>query len=380
MMEMKEIARYQRHLLLPEIGAEGQEKLKKARVLVVGAGGLGCPVLQYLCAAGVGTIGIVDADVVELSNLQRQVLFNQDDIGKPKADLAAEKLGRQNPFVKFNVHRLRLDKTNALDIIREYDLVVDGSDNFATRYMVSDACVLLQKPLVYGAVYRFEGQVAVFNLTTEAGRLPATYRCAFPEPATPEQAPDCSTAGVLGVLPGIIGSLQANEVIKIITGAGETLQGKLLLFNALTMNFTKIKLDHDPANDQNRPQSIKKFLEKDYTFACAGTEQRVRNITVRELTSLLLKGENLQFLDVREHGEPPEVPQLSGLKIPLDMVQENKRMIPRNKKVVVYCRGGSRSTKAVLLLQQENFKNLYNLEGGILKWTEEYALRKYENN
>ena len=268
MLSQKEIQRYSRHLLLPEIGNKGQELLCSAKVLVIGAGGLGCPVLQYLTAAGVGVIGIVDFDRVEESNLQRQVLYWVDDIGKCKAETAVVKLSKQNPLVKFNSYNLYLNNENALDIIKDYDIVVDGTDNFATRYLINDVCVFLNKPFVYGSVDRFAGQVSVFNHTGKDGIKGPTYRCIFPVPPSSESALNCSESGVLGVLPGIIGTLQANEIIKIITGAGEILSGKLLLVDALGINFTTLEVKRTEEGISNVPQKAEAFSQMDYAYLC----------------------------------------------------------------------------------------------------------------
>ncbi len=375
MLSKEEISRYSRHLLLPEIGTEGQEKLKKAKVLVIGAGGLGCPVLLYLTAVGVGEIGIVDFDTVDESNLQRQILFAVEDVGKPKANVAADKLFKQNPFVKFTIHNLQLNNQNALDIIKNFDIIIDGTDNFATRYLINDACVLLNKPLVYGAIYRFEGQVSVFNFGNKNGINPPNYRCVFPEPPAPEFSPNCSEIGVLGVLPGIIGTLQANEAIKLITGIGEPLSGKLLVINALTMHFTTIDVHYDKGSYKNIPACTEEFLKMDYAYFCGSPNQSddIKSITAGELISLLDKKENLQILDVRELGELPEVTSLSDLQIPLSEIDAQVHKISKEKKVIVFCRGGTRSKQAITLLQKKSeFKNLYNLEGGVLKYLKEF--------
>ncbi len=266
MLSKEEISRYNRHLILPGFGVQSQEKLKQSKVLVIGAGGLGCPVLLYLTAAGVGEIGIVDFDTVEESNLQRQVLFTVNDIGKPKAEVAAAKLSLQNQFIKFNTYSLRLENKSALAIFPEYDIIIDGTDNFATRYLVNDACVLLGKPLVHGAIYKFEGQVSVFNYTDRSGKTGPSYRCLFPVPPAAGSVANCSEIGVLGVLPGIIGTLQATEAIKLITGIGEPLSGKLMLFDALTMNSTLVKINRNQARVNDVPKDTAAFLKTDYDF------------------------------------------------------------------------------------------------------------------
>ncbi len=378
MLNKEEISRYSRHLLLPEIGTIGQEKLKNAKVLVIGAGGLGCPVLLYLTAVGIGQIGIVDFDVVDESNLQRQILFSVEDIGKPKALVAADKLFKQNPFVKFAVHNQQLTNQNALDITKEYDIIIDGTDNFATRYLINDACVLLNKPLVYGAVYRFEGQVSVFNYKDKSGINGPTYRCVFPEPPSPESAPNCSAIGVLGVLPGIIGTMQANEAIKLITGIGQPLSGKLLLLNALTMSFTTIDVSYNKESIKNTPANVEEFLKMDYNYFCGSHKHTdgIKIITAKELISLLDKKEKLQLLDVREPGELPVVTELTDLQIPLGDIKEQTNKISKEKKVIVFCRSGARSMRAVTVLQNDfGFINLYNLEGGVIQWLKECQLK-----
>lgn len=373
MLSKQEISRYSRHLLLPEIGVEGQNKLKNSKVLVIGAGGLGCPVLLYLTAAGVGIIGIVDFDVVDESNLQRQILYTVTDISKSKAAAAAAILSQQNPYVKFNVYNTRLNTGNALDIFNEYDIIVDGTDNFATRYLINDACVILNKPLVYGAIYRFEGQVTVLNKANKVGTAGPTYRCIFPTPPDAESAPNCSEIGVLGVLPGIIGTLQANETIKIITGIGESLSGKLLLINALTMNFNTVNLERNPENYLNAPGTKEDFAKMNYeSFCSSSTINEIKNITASELSSLLNKSDEIQLVDVREINEDPIINDLIDIQIPLADIKNNTHKIAKDKMVVVFCKGGSRSKRAIELLQNDfGFSNLYNLQGGVLEWERE---------
>lgn len=370
MLNKEEISRYSRHLLLPEIGIAGQEKLKNAKVLVIGAGGLGCPVLLYLTAAGVGEIGIVDFDKVEESNLQRQVLYTVEDIGKPKAEVAAVKLAKQNPFVKFAVYPHQLNNKNALEIIKDFDIIVDGTDNFSTRYLVNDACVILDKPLIYGSIYRFEGQVSVFNYHNKNGIKGPTYRCLFPVPPGPESSPNCSEIGVLGVLPGIIGTLQANETIKLITSIGETLSGKLLIINALTMDFSTIEITRNSESLKLTPANAEAFKKNDYDFFCGIKETGgIRKITAQELLLLLDKKEEIQIVDVRELGEQPIVERLIDLQIPLAEIINQVDKISKEKQVVVFCRSGQRSMRAIELLKKEfGFNNLHNLDGGILEW------------
>ena len=375
MLSKEEIARYNRHLILPDFGVSCQEKLKRAKVLVIGAGGLGSPVLLYLTSAGVGEIGIIDFDVVDESNLQRQIVFSQNDVGKPKAEVAAAKLAQQNPHVKFNVYPMRLQNKNALEIISHYDVVVDGSDNFATRYLVNDACVLLNKPLVYGAVYKFEGQVSVFNYNT-AG---PTYRCLFPIPPAAGSVANCSEIGVLGILPGIVGTLQATEAIKIITGIGEVLSGKILLIDALRMNFSFIELNrNENVWKEMIPATPAEFLKTDYDYFCGSKTEvpEVKKITVAELLKINEDNNDLQFLDVREPGEVPQVDELKELRIPLANIQKRANEISRTKKVIVICKSGIRSRNAIEQLEKEfGFTNLYNLEGGVMEWINQHQLK-----
>jgi len=371
MLSEKEILRYSRHLLLSEIGTEGQEKLKNARVVVIGAGGLGCPVLQYLAAAGVGRIGIVDFDVVDETNLQRQILFDVSDIGKSKAETAKIKLQNQNPLISVTSVNEKLITQNALSLFSEYDIIIDGTDNFSTRYMVNDACVLLGKTLVSGSVFKFQGQVSVFNFKNKNGEIGPTYRCLFPTPPSPDDVPSCSEVGVLGVLPGIIGTLMANESLKIITGIGEILSGKLLIADALSMNFNTIELKRNPASLKLIPKSAEEFQKMDYEFFC-GTKQNkssVKEISAPMLFDLINSPEEIQLLDVREPNENPFVEKLNDLKIPLGNLEKRVKEISRNKKVIVFCRSGIRSRKAIELLQNKfGFENLLNLKGGVMEW------------
>ena len=351
-MTTEELKRYNRHIILPEIGLEGQLKLKQAKVLVIGAGGLGCPVLQYLTAAGVGTMGIVDDDKVDESNLQRQILYTTNDIGKSKAETADERLKAQNPFCAFNIYKQRLTVVNAIEILSKYDIVVDGSDNFPTRYLVSDACVMLGKPLVFGSVFKLEGQVAVFNFNGSA-----TYRCLYPVPPAADEVPNCSDIGVLGVLPGIVGLLQANEVIKMITGVGEVLSNKLLRFDALSMSFETFSFPLNPENKQ-----VSSFADYDQ-FCGVG----VKEISANELKEKIRLKENIQIIDVRETAEY-EVKNIGALSIPLRQLVENLDKIQKDIPVVVHCQGGSRSKKAVALLIEKGFDNVVSLKGGIAEF------------
>jgi molybdopterin/thiamine biosynthesis adenylyltransferase/rhodanese-related sulfurtransferase len=366
----QELERYSRHLIIPEFNIEGQRRLKAAKVLVVGTGGLGSPLLLYLTAAGVGTIGILDFDVVDDSNLQRQVLFSVSDIGRPKVEAAKERLVALNPHVTFVVHNDRLTSENALDIIRDYDLVADGTDNFPTRYLVNDACVILNKPNVYGSIFRFEGQVSVFNYTDAEGKTGPNYRDLFPTPPPPGLVPSCAEGGVLGVLPGIIGSLQANEVIKVLTGVGEPLSGRLFLFDAAVFETRVLKVHKDP---DNKP--ITELI--DYEFFCGiGADdedeaEKVKEISVSDLHEWQENHTDFQLIDVREPYEY-EIANLHGELIPLAEVETAIDKIASDKNVVLHCRSGVRSAKAIAALEKKyGFKNLYNLKGGILAWANE---------
>lgn len=372
MLSQDEIQRYSRHILLSEIGISGQEKLKLAKVLVIGAGGLGCPVLQYLTAAGIGTLGIVDFDKVDISNLQRQILYNVDDIGKPKVDCAIKRLSAQNPCVKFVSHNVQLNNKNALEIIKNYDLVIDGTDNFPTRYLVNDACVLLDKPLVYGSINRFEGQVSVFNYLMHKKNGP-TYRCLFPDPPASADVPNCSEAGVLGVLPGIVGTLQANEAIKIIAGIGDVLSGKLFMINALTLQNYTIAFERDETVANS--VSIEQFKKNDYELFCNGNPATAtKEITVAALHQLLVGDRmEIQIIDVREINEQPVVNALKELHIPLNTIIKNAGQIDHHKKVIIFCKTGVRSAHAIQVLQKEKgFNNLFNLKGGVVEWLKNY--------
>jgi len=351
-----ELKRYNRHLILSEIGPKGQEKLKEAKVLVIGAGGLGCPILQYLVAAGVGTIGICDFDFVDESNLQRQILFGTADIGKPKAKIAAQKLLGQNPYIHFIVHNEMITRENALAIFEDYDIIVDGSDNFPTRFLINDACVILNKPLVFGAIYKFEGQVAVFNYQNGP-----TYRCLVPEQPDSSEMLSCSQIGVMGVLPGIIGAYQANEVIKIITGVGEVLSGKLLMIDTLRMehNLISIKRNEEAAN-------IKELGE--YGDFCHDEFPGVKQIEATELFKRIQVGD-IYVVDIREK-ELFEQYHIESKHIEIEKVLQNPSLIPSDKDVVLVCENGNNSMAIIEELQKDTtrFDNLYNLNGGIREW------------
>lgn len=338
--------RYSRHILLNEVGTKGQEALNNAKVLVVGAGGLGCPVLQYLTAAGVGTIGIVDGDVVSLSNLQRQILYKENEIGIPKTTAAINTLKGLNSDINFIEYKLFLNSENILSIISRYDIVIDGSDNFSTRYLVSDACIIAGKPLVFGSISKFEGQVSVFNYNNGP-----SYRCLFPEP--PQNIGNCSTEGVLGILPGIVGTQMASEAIKLILGIGEVLSGKLKIINVLTNTELYLTVQRNEAN-------FKRInLEKDYAFNCE--DEEILQVSADELKQWISNKE-VQIVDVREVDEF-EIYHIEGsLNIPLSEIEIRQSEIAPNIKTVVLCAGGVRSIKAI---KQLNNFSLYNLEGGI---------------
>jgi adenylyltransferase/sulfurtransferase len=358
-----ELERYSRHFALPHFGQEAQLKLKQASVLVVGAGGLGCPVLLYLTAAGVGTIGLVDFDHVTRSNLQRQVIFNEEDLGKNKAEIAALKLKKLNPDIGINPITLKLTSHNALETLKPYQLVIDCTDNFPTRYLLNDASVLSGVPLIYGSIFRYEGQVATFNLSDGPN-----YRDLYPQPPSPGTVPDCEQGGVLGVLPGIIGSIQANEAIKIITGIGETLAGKLLLFDSLTLETKIIKIP-----DRNLRESINKLI--DYDEFCGVKVQTqasmMKEVTVQELKQMIDGKQDFQLIDVREPHEF-DICNLQAELIPLSEIPNAIDKISRDKKVILHCRSGSRSGNAVKWLEKNyQFDNLYNLKGGVLAWADE---------
>ncbi len=373
-----ELERYSRHLIIPEFNIEGQKKLKQAKVLVVGSGGLGSPLLLYLTAAGVGTIGIVDFDVVDETNLQRQVLFGVESVGRSKVEAAKERLESLNPHINIITHNVHLNSANALEIAKNYDVIADGTDNFPTRYLVNDVSVLLDVPNVYASIFRFEGQVSVFNLVDQNGKRGPQYRDLFPTPPPPGLVPSCAEGGVIGVLPGIIGSLQANEVLKVITGIGEPLSGRLFLFDALTFTTRTLKI-----SPHSETPKITELIDYQ-TFCGIGphsdqTASLVPEITVQELQKLRDHGHDYQLIDVREPYEY-EISNLDGDLIPLGQLEQSLDQISRYRPVIVHCRSGKRSADAILLLQNKyGFTNLQNLKGGILAFAEEIdnSLAKY---
>jgi molybdopterin/thiamine biosynthesis adenylyltransferase/rhodanese-related sulfurtransferase len=356
-----ETSRYSRHIILPEVGSVGQRRLKAAKVLIIGAGGLGSPAAIYLAAAGVGTIGIVDFDNVDLSNLQRQILHTVDEVGKPKLESAKRRLAGVNPEVNVVLHAHRLDASNALELITQYDVVVDGTDNFSTRYLVNDACVFAEKPLVYGSIYRFEGQATVFYPYEGP-----CYRCLFPDPPPPEAVPNCAEGGVLGVLAGLIGTLQATEAIKLILSLGNTLQGRLLLYDALEMRF-------DTLNVKRNPQcpicgSNPTITELKETAVQCGVG--VVEVNTGELVERLRK-DNLRLLDVRNPEEYAICKIEGSTLIPLNELPERLEELDQSAETIVYCKSGMRSKKAAELLSERGFKNVKSLQGGILAWIRE---------
>ena len=370
-LSQEEILRYSRHLLIPEVGAEGQLKLKRAKVLLVGAGGLGSPVGLYLAAAGVGRIGIVDFDVVDASNLQRQVIHGTSDLGRKKLDSAEEMLRDINPHVRVDRFETALTSENALQILRDYDLVVDGTDNFPTRYLVNDACVLLGKPTVYGSIFRFEGQATVFAYPGGP-----CYRCLYPEPPPPGLVPSCAEGGVLGVLPGLVGLIQATETVKLILGVGQPLVGRLLLYDALGMRFRELKIRRDaecPVCGE-RP-TIRELI--DYHQFCgvpragsAAEEPAGPDIDVLQLKAKLDRGDRFLLLDVREPHEHQLCRLPGAVLIPMREVSKRLEELDRNQEIVVYCRSGARSAKIAQLLRASGFPVVRNLTGGILAWSD----------
>lgn len=369
----QEIARYSRHLLIPEVGLEGQKRLKAARVLLIGAGGLGSPLGLYLAAAGIGRIGLVDFDVVDFSNLQRQILHGTPDVGRPKLQSARDRLQAINPEVHLDLYETRLTAANALDILAPYDLILDGTDNFPTRYLVNDACVLLKKPNIYGSIFRFEGQASVF--WPPHGPC---YRCLYPEPPPPGEVPSCAEGGVLGILPGLIGCIQATEAIKLLLGKGRPLIGRLLRYDALEMRFQEFKVRRNPACPVcgERP-SITQLIDYEQFCGLRGQEsppaaaaEGSGEITVEELKRRLDQGEDLFILDVR-NPEEYQICRLPGsVLIPLGQLTQRHQELPRERELIVHCKSGMRSARAIHFLRQQGFTRLKNLKGGILAWVE----------
>jgi molybdopterin/thiamine biosynthesis adenylyltransferase/rhodanese-related sulfurtransferase len=374
-LTQEELARYARHLTLPDVGIEGQRRLKGARLLCVGAGGLGSPAATYLAAAGIGTVGVVDGEDVDPSNLQRQILHGDADVGRPKVASARDRLEAINPNVVVETHHARLTSANALDVLRGYDIVLDGSDNFPTRYLVNDACVLLRKPDVFGAVFRFEGQVSVF-----AAPNGPCYRCVFPEPPPPGLVPTCAEAGVLGVLPGVIGTIQATEAIKLILGIGDSLVGRLVVYDALAMTFREARIPRDPDCPVcGTHPSLRALI--DYEAFCGAGQRGEADpktagapaaldpvITVGELKARLDRGDRPFLLDVREPFEHALVRLEDDLLIPIGDLERRQRELDPAREIVVYCHHGHRSGRATAYLRQRGFPHARNLRGGIEAW------------
>jgi sulfur-carrier protein adenylyltransferase/sulfurtransferase len=370
-----EIKRYSRHLILPEVGMEGQKKLKAARVLCIGAGGLGSPVAMYLAAAGVGTIGIVDFDVVDFSNLQRQILHGTPDVGRPKLQSAADRLQALNPNVKVELYDTALTSENALQLFKDYDVIVDGTDNFPTRYLVNDACVILGKPNAYGSIFRFEGQASVFG--TKEGPC---YRCLYPEPPPPGLVPSCAEGGVLGVLPGIVGCIQANETLKLILGVGEPLVGRFLVFDALRMKFRELKLRKDPDCPVcGTHPTVTALIDYEQFCGVSPAQQTAAEpaggsateISVTDLKARMDRGEDVFVLDVREPHEY-EINRIPGSTlIPLGDLAERFGELDANREIIAQCKSGMRSARAASFRREHGFKNVKNLKGGILAWVDQ---------
>jgi len=375
----EEVQRYSRHLIMPEVGMVGQKKLKAASVLLIGAGGLGSPLAMYLAAAGIGRIGLVDYDVVDYTNLQRQIIHGTKDVGRPKLESAKARILDINPHVQVDTYQVPLTSANALEIFAPYDVIIDGTDNFPTRYLTNDACVLLGKPNVYGSIFRFEGQLSVFY-----AKEGPCYRCLFPEPPPPGLVPSCAEGGVLGILPGTVGALQATEAIKLILGIGESMIGRLLLYDALNMEFTEVKLrknpncpvcsEHPTLTELIDYEQFCGMPAHDHSlYAADEANGDVRQITPRELKSRLDAGDNLLILDVREPHEwqISNLGHLGARLLPKDEVLAHLGELDTAQEMVVQCRTGARSTAVIQELQQHGFKKLWNLDGGINRWARE---------
>ena len=354
-----ELKRYSRHLILPEVGVSGQETLKKSSVLIVGAGGLGCPLATYIVAAGVGRVGIIDFDVVDESNLQRQVLYGVDDIGKSKVEVAKQKLLNLNPNILVETYNCALTTENAIELFSGYDVIADGTDNFATRYLVNDACVLSNKPNVYGSIFRFEGQVSVFNYKNGPN-----YRCLFKEPPPPGLVPSCAEGGVLGVLPGVVATLQATEVIKVLLNLGDIASGRLLIYDALKLNFKQL-----PVKKRN-DYEIKSLVNYDQFCGVDTMENNLEEITVQELSDKIKNQETFILLDVRESFEYDICHLDNSTLIPLSQFEDDVVSLDKEKNYIVLCKVGGRSARAVQKMQELGFLNVKNLKGGIIAWAE----------
>jgi sulfur-carrier protein adenylyltransferase/sulfurtransferase len=370
-LSKEEVLRYSRHLIMPEVGMEGQLKLKQAKVLCIGTGGLGAPLGLYLTAAGVGRIGLVDFDVVDSTNLQRQVLFGTKDVGKPKIEAAANRLRDLNPDIQIDTFDTHLTSDNALEIMKDFDIIVDGTDNFPTRYLVNDACVILGKPNVYGSIFRFEGQITVFGYPGGP-----CYRCLYPEPPPPGLVPSCAEGGVLGVLPGIVGTIQAAETLKLIIGKGEPLVGRLMLFDALAMKFRELKLRKNPECPVCGAHPTVTKLSDDVEFCgirgeeAPSTVTNIPEISARELKTRLDRGDDIYVLDVREPHEY-QICNINGHLIPLGELPQRVHELDSSREIVAHCKSGKRSAQAVEFLRNAGFRKISNLKGGILAWSDE---------
>ncbi|MDQ3486598.1 MAG: molybdopterin-synthase adenylyltransferase MoeB [Acidobacteriota bacterium] len=365
-LSREELVRFSRHLTLDEVGVAGQERLKNGRVLCVGAGGLGSPAALYLAAAGVGTIGLVDFDVVDVTNLQRQVLYSTSDIGRPKLTAAAERLKAMNPYVTIEPHAVTLDASNAIELVSKYDVILDGTDNFTARYLVNDACVLVGRPNAYGSIFRFEGQASVF-----AAKDGPCYRCLHPEPPPPGLVPNCAEAGVLGVLPGIIGTIQATEAIKLLLGIGEPLIGRFIIYDALRMRFRELKLRKDPECAVCGEHPAIKELKAYAGYCEVATPERSMDITVRELKERMDRGDAPRVIDVRETHEAAICSIPGAELIPAAQFAQQLGELDPNEEIVVHCKSGGRSSRAVQMMQHRGFTNVRNLTGGVLAWVNE---------
>ena len=369
-LSVDEVKRYSRHLIIPEIGMTGQKRLKNARVLCVGAGGLGSPALLYLAAAGVGTLGVIDFDVVDESNLQRQIIHGQSDVGRPKAESARDSIREINPNVNVILHETALDNDNALDIFSQYDLIVDGTDNFATRYLVNDACVLLGKPYVWGSIYRFDGQASVF--WAEHGPC---YRCLYPEPPPPGMVPSCAEGGVLGVLCGSIGSIQVTEAIKLLTGVGDSLAGRLMIYDALEMSYRTVRVRKDPECPIcGKNPSITELI--DYDAFCGAVSEDAQEaasgstISATDLKGMLDRDDNIFLIDVREPNEYEIVSIPGATLIPKDQFLTGAALerLPQDKRIVLHCKSGARSAEALAIVKNAGFSDAVHVGGGVLAW------------
>ena len=369
-LSVDEVRRYSRHLIIPDVGMTGQKRLKNARVLAVGAGGLGSPVLMYLAAAGVGTMGVVDFDVVDESNLQRQVIHGQSDVGRSKAESARDSIRETNPLVDVRLHRERLDSSNVMELFAQYDLVVDGTDNFATRYLVNDACVFLGLPYVWGSIYRFDGQASVF--WAEHGPC---YRCLYPEPPPPGMVPSCAEGGVLGVLCASVGAIQATEAVKLVTGVGESLLGSLVVYDALEAETTKIRVRKDPECAVcGKNPTVTELIDYEAFCGTVSTEAQEAaqgsTLTVHELKAMMDRGEDFQLVDVREPNEY-EINRIPGsVLVPKGDILSGEALasLPQDKPVVLHCKSGVRSAEALAALKDAGFSDATHLQGGILSW------------